>query len=408
MIAVMREMQPDLVELRRELHQVAEVGLDLPRTQERVLTALQGLPLEITTGGTSTAITAVLRGTAGPGPAVLLRADMDALPVVERTGLPFAAAGEVMHACGHDLHTAMLVGAAHALVGERARMTGDVVFMFQPGEEGCDGARHMIREGVLDAAGRRAEAAYALHVISNFPAGRFTTRPGPVLASASRLAVTVRGRGGHGSAPHHAQDPLPAACEMVTALHAFVSRTFDVFDPVVLTVGRFQAGTAFNVIPDEVFFEATLRAFSPETEVKLLAGVTRVVQGVASAWGLELVVEAEPMYPPTVNDAGRAALVAELVRERFGEERYAELPTPIASSEDFSRVLEAVPGAMVLLGAAPQGQAPWEFNHSPRAVFDEAVLADGAALYAELALQHVAADASTASASPPVPAISGS
>jgi amidohydrolase len=390
-IAAARAMHADLVALRRELHQLAEVGLDLPRTQEHVLEALDDLPLELALGGTSTSITAVLRGKGGPGPTVLLRADMDALPIVEKTGLSFAAAGEVMHACGHDLHTTMLVGAAHALAGERTRIAGDVVFMFQPGEEGCDGAQHMLDEGVLDAAGRRADAAYALHVISNLPTGRFTTRPGPVMASASRLTVTVRGEGGHGSAPHLAKDPVPAACEMVSALQAYVTRAFDVFDPVVLTVGQFHAGTAFNVIPDEAFFEATLRAFSPEAEDRLIAGVTRLVEGVASAWGLEVVVSAERMYPPTVNDPRRATDVADLVRERFGVERYAEMRDPLTSSEDFSRILQSVPGAVVFLGAAPQGLAPGvaEFNHSPRVVFDEAVLSDGAALYAELALHHV-------------------
>jgi amidohydrolase len=388
------DVQDELVRLRRELHGIPEVGLQLPRTQERVLAALEGLPLEVTTGSATTSVTAVLRGTVPGGPVVLLRGDMDALPVAERTGLPYAAEGGTMHACGHDLHTAMLVGAAHALSDRRDELAGDVVLMFQPGEEGFDGAGRMIEEGVLDAAGRRADAAYALHVTSAMlPAGVFATRPGPLMAAAGILTVTVRGAGGHGSSPHRALDPVPAACEMVTALQTFVTRTFDVFDPAVVTVGTFHAGTAHNVIPDTATFEATLRSFSPSAQERLLTGAVRTVQGVAAAHGLEVDVEAHELFPLTTTDARRVADVADVVRERFGEERFHELANPLTGSEDFSRVLDAVPGAMVFLGATAPGRDPATapYNHSPLATFDDAVLADGAALYAELALHHLRA-----------------
>ncbi len=387
------DLQDDLVRLRRELHRVPEVGLDVPRTQERVLAALDGLPLEISTGSATTSVTAVLRGgAAADGPVVLLRGDMDALPVVERTGLDYAATGDAMHACGHDLHTAMLVGAAHALSGRKESLAGDVVFMFQPGEEGYDGAGRMIDEGVLDAAGRRADAAYALHVISStLPSGLFATRPGPLMAAAGMLTVTVRGAGGHGSSPHRAKDPIPAACEMVSALQTFVTRRFDVFDPVVVTVGTFHAGTAHNVIPDEARFEATLRSFSVGASARLLEESVRVIQGVAAAHGVDVDVRAEELFPLTSTDPLRAAAAADVVRERFGPERYLELPHPTTGSEDFSRVLDAVPGAMVFLGATPAGCNPADapYNHSPLAAFDDSVLADGAALYTELALQHL-------------------
>ncbi|MCW2665267.1 MAG: amidohydrolase [Frankiales bacterium] len=381
----------DLVRLRRALHADPEVGLDLPRTQDKVLAALDGLPLELVQGGTSTSVTAVLRG-GGPGPVVLLRADMDALPVVERTGLPYASSGPAMHACGHDLHTTMLVGAAHALAAKREQLRGDVVLMFQPGEEGYDGAAHMLAEGVLQAAGRPIDAAYALHVASStLPAGVFATRPGPMMAAAGVLHVTVRGAGGHGATPHRAKDPVPAACEMVGALQTWITRTFDVFDPVVLTVGQFHAGTAHNVIPDEAVFEATLRSFSVAAQERLLTESVRVVRGVAAAHGVQVEVTATELFPLTTNDAGRAAHVGDLVRERFGEQRFVELPHPLTGSEDFSRVLDAVPGAMVFLGATPAGLDPRSapFNHSPLAAFDDSVLADGAALYAELACSHL-------------------
>src|SRR5690348_7187792 len=225
-----RELAPGMIEMRHDLHRHPEIGLDLPRTQQSVLTALEGLPLEIAVGTGCTSVTAVLRGTGangagGPAPAVLLRGDMDALPVQENTGLEFTSRIDgAMHACGHDLHTAMLVGAARLLSAHRDQLAGDVVFMFQPGEEGYDGARHMVEEGVLDATGARVEAALALHVTSSFlPAGVFATRRGPIMSAADVLRVTVRGAGGHGSAPHRAKDPIPAACEMVTALQTLVT-----------------------------------------------------------------------------------------------------------------------------------------------------------------------------------------
>jgi len=384
-------MQDDLVQLRRALHAEPEIGLHLPRTQERVLAALDGLPLEVSLGKATTSVTAVMRGGAGPGPVVLLRGDMDGLPVSERTGLPYAATDGSMHACGHDLHTTMLVGAARALAARKDELAGDVVLMFQPGEEGYDGAGRMIDEGVLDAAGRRADAAYALHVTSARAAGIFATRPGPLLAAAGVLKVTVRGAGGHGSAPHRAKDPVPAACAMVTALQTFVTRTFDVFDPVVITVGTFHAGTAHNVIPDDAVFEATLRSFSGVAQERMLAGAVDVIKGIAAGHGVEVDVTADELFPLTTNDAGRAEALASLVRERFGEERYVEMVNPITGSEDFSRVLDAVPGAMVFLGATPADRDPATapYNHSPLAEFDDSVLSDGAALYAELALQHL-------------------
>src|SRR3954452_15804892 len=301
-----RAMKDDLVQLRHRLHQHPEIGLDLPWTQEQVLAAIDGLPLEVTTGSDVSSVTAVLRGGAGSAGnrAVLLRGDMDALPVRERTDLDYAATGETMHACGHDLHTAMLVGAAHLLTARRDQLQGDVVLMFQPGEEGYDGAAHMVRDGVLDAAGPTVEAALALHGTSSFlPQGMFATRGGPVMSAADVLRVTVRGAGGHGSAPHRAKDPIPAACEMVTALQTMATRRFDVFVPVVVTIGAFHAGTVHNVIPDDATFEATLRSFSPEAHARLLEETVRICRGIAAAHGLEVDAQAIELYPVTVNSA---------------------------------------------------------------------------------------------------------
>jgi hippurate hydrolase len=392
----------EIARLRQAIHREPEIGLDLPKTQRKVLDALDGLPLEISTGRGLSSVTAVLRGGAGPGgrppgqhrPVVLLRGDMDALPVTEETGLPYASViPGAMHACGHDLHTAMLAGAARLLSSRKADLPGTVIFMFQPGEEGYAGARHMISEGVLDAAGERPVAAYGLHVTSHrLPCGVFSTRPGPMLAAADQITVTVHGRGGHASLPHRATDPIPAACEMVTALQTLVTRNFDVFDPVVITVGSFHAGTADNVIPDEARFLATARSFSRESRGALAELVPRLVGDIARAHGLTAEAEFAAEYPVTVNDVGEAAFAAQTIAAVFGPERCETAQFPITGAEDFSFVLEQVPGAFVMLGACPPGRDPETAptNHSAVAVFDDAALADGAALYAELALRRLA------------------
>ncbi|MBO0814354.1 MAG: amidohydrolase, partial [Actinobacteria bacterium] len=339
---------------------------------------------------------AVLRGEAAKGdggPVVLLRADMDALPVTERTGLEFASRIDgTMHACGHDLHSAMLVGAARLLSARRADLPGSVVFMFQPGEEGHGGARFMIEEGVLDAAGKRAGAAYALHVTSaDLPAGVFSTREGPMMAAADALDITVHGRGGHGSQPHHAADPIPAACEIVTALQVLVTRTFDIFDPVVITVGSFHAGTTNNVIPDEARMEVTIRSFSAESRALVREAAVRLVHDTASAHGLTATAEFEDSYPVTVNDQQEARFVAQVVADMLGEDRYYPQVNPMAGAEDFSFVLDQVPGAFVMLGACPPPVDPATApdNHSAFAVFDDMVLPDGAALFTELAVRRL-------------------
>jgi amidohydrolase len=386
----------DLTELRHALHREPETGLQLPGTQARVLDALDGLPLEISTGNSLTSVTGVLRGSR-PGPAVLLRADMDALEIEEKTGVPYRSQkSDAMHACGHDLHAAMLVGAAHVLASARDELPGSVVFMFQPGEEAWDGASHMIREGVLDAAGTRPVAAYALHVMSRgWPHGTFTTRPGPMLAASDALTVNVRGTGGHGSAPHLARDPVLAACEMALALQTFLSRSVDPLEAVVLTVGSFHAGVRNNVIPDTARFDATIRTFSEEVRDLVARGAVRVCEGIAAAHGLEVDAVYTPQYPVTVNDGSEAAFAGETVTDMFGGDVFAPMANPITGAEDFSRVIAEVPGAMLFLSAVPPG-ADYESlpnNHSQYAVFDDGVLGAGAALYAGLALRRLAAEA---------------
>jgi hippurate hydrolase len=388
-------MAGELADLRHRLHRHPEIGLDLPVTQETVLDALDGLGLEISIGERLSSVTAVLRG-ARRGPAVLLRGDMDALPVTESTGLPYASTVDgAMHACGHDLHTAMLVGAARLLAAHRDALAGDVVFMFQPGEEGWDGAGHMLTEGVLDAAGSRVVAAYGMHVMSSrIPTGVFTTRPGTLMAASAGLQVIVRGEGGHGSAPHLARDPVTAAAEMVTALQTLVTRRFDVFDPVVVTVGTFHAGTRRNVIPDVAMFDATVRTFSAQANERIRTEAPLLCERIAQAYGLDAEVTYSDEYPITVNDADHASFAAETVADVFGQERYRHMTWPLTGAEDFSRVLDAVPGCYLMLGAcadADPDHAP--NNHSSRAAFADDVLADGVLLHAQLAVRALRSSA---------------
>ncbi|MEJ1114145.1 M20 family metallopeptidase [Paenarthrobacter sp. CCNWLY172] len=394
-----RELKDDIVRLRHDLHREPEIGLQLPRTQEKVLKALDGLPYEITLGKETTSVTAVLRGGAAHAsagkPVVLLRADMDGLPVQETTGVDCTSRIDgAMHACGHDLHTSMLAGAATLLAERRDQLAGDVILMFQPGEEGFDGASYMIKEGVLDAAGRRADTAYGMHVFSSLePHGQFVTKPGVMLSSSDGLVVTVLGAGGHGSAPYSAKDPVTAAAEMVTALQVMVTRQFNMFDPVVLTVGVLHAGTKRNVIPETARIEATIRTFSAESRRKMMEAVPRLLHGIAAAHGLEADVHYQEEYPLTINDEDETTTAEKVIAGMFGESRHTRMATPLSGSEDFSRVLAEVPGTFVGLSAVAPGadHTTSPFNHSPYAMFDDGVLTDGAALYAELAVSRIAA-----------------
>lgn len=395
-----RALQGELVQLRHQLHRHPEVGLHLPRTQETVLRSLEGLGLEVSTGTELTSVTAVLRGDR-PGPAVLLRGDMDALPVQEESGEEFSSEVDgAMHACGHDLHTAMLVGAARLLSAHRDRLAGDVVFMFQPGEEGWDGAGYMLREGVLDAAGQRVSSAYGMHVMTALnPRGQFTTRPGTLMSASDELRVTIRGAGGHGSAPHLARDPISVAAQLVGDLQTLVTRQFDVFDPVILTVGVFSGGTKRNIIPDEAFFQATVRTFSAEARARMRVESVRLCESVAAGYGLEADARYLDEYPLTVNSAEHAAFAADVVTDVFSERRYAPKTFPQSGSEDFSRVLDEVPGCYLFLGASPDDDyASSPNNHSPRVRFTDEVLSDGVLLHAELAIRALERDAATAAA----------
>jgi hippurate hydrolase len=388
-----RSILPEVVEVRRQLHRHPEIGLDLPATQAIVGESLAGLGLTPRFGRTVSSVTVRIDGTR-PGPTVLLRADMDGLPLREDTGLPFASTVDgTMHACGHDTHVAMLLGAARLLADRRDELAGSVLLMFQPGEEGFHGARFMIEEGLLDEPGAApVTGAFALHISTRYPSGTVNVRPGALLASSDTLRITVRGRGGHASAPHLAVDPIAVAARIVLDLQTMVGRRIDVFDPAVVTIAQVVAGTTTNIIPETAFLGGTIRTVSAATRALIADRIREVAAGAALATGAAVEIEIEPGYPVTVNDPGFTAFVLDTARELLGTERVGVLAAPIMGAEDFSYVLERIPGAMAFLGASPGEGDPESGpqNHSNLVVFDEAALADGVATYAAVALRHLA------------------
>lgn len=382
--ALAAAVHDDVVALRRRLHLHPELGLDLPRTQAAVEESLEGLGLEITRGTGLTSVVADL-DTGRPGPTILLRGDMDALPMPEDTGLDFASEVEGrMHACGHDAHTAMLTGAAGVLSDARDELVGRVRFMFQPGEEGNGGAAVMIDEGVLDGV----DAAFALHVTPNLRSGTLGYRAGAMLAATDEFTITFRGRGGHASTPHWATDPVPVAAEAVLALQAMITRTVDAFNPAVLTVGSLSAGTTSNVIPETAELVGTIRTVDELVRLGVLQRVTRVCEGIAAAHGCDVEIELSSGYPVTVNDDRFVELLAAVAADTIGERSVHELPAPVMGAEDFSYVLDRVPGAMAFLGVCP----PEEPNplaapacHSNRMMLHEDAMATGVALHVAVA-----------------------
>jgi amidohydrolase len=373
-----------LLELRRAIHAEPELGLDTPHTRSKLEQALAGLPLKIRLSEKCSGFVAILDG-ATAGRTVLLRGDMDALPIHEATGLEFASRlpGR-MHACGHDSHSAMLASAARILCARRDRIAGRILFMFQPGEEGFHGARLMLEEELLGDP--LPDAAFALHIWPTLPHGAVACRAGTMLASTDTLSARIVGKGGHAAMPHDAIDPVPVAAEIVLALQIEVARRTPVTDPIVLSITRISAGTTHNVLPDAVDLLGTLRTLSPEARARGRAAFERICTHVAAAHGCTAEVEIEQGYPPTVNDARAVELVRHIAGGSF-----VELSASNMGGEDFSYVLEKVPGAMAFLGVASGGEeaarrAPL---HNPAMMIDETVLPKGVALHCAFATRFL-------------------
>jgi hippurate hydrolase len=387
-LAEAETLLPDMVALRRAIHAEPELGLMNPKTAARIRESLADLPLEWREGPSTTGLVATLRGGAN-GRTVLLRGDSDALPMQEDTGLPFASTvAGAMHACGHDSHVAMLVGAARLLAARRQSLPGTVQFMFQPGEEGHHGARFMLEDGLLDPL---PHAAFALHVMPNAPHGLVSGRAGALMASADKILITVTGRGGHASMPHDALDPVPIAAEIVLAIQSWVTRNVPIADPAVVTIGEMKAGSTDNVIPETATLFGTIRTLSAQRREAVQAGLARLATGIARAHGADASVAITPGFPVTVCDSAAVAFGERTVKDLLGDPAWVTLSSPVMGAEDFSYVLEKVPGAMFFLGASHQG-ADWRSCcalHSNRMVLDEAVMARGAAVHAALATRFL-------------------
>lgn len=379
-------LDAETIQLRREIHRDPEIGLQLPNTQKRVLEAITGLGLDISLGQATTSVVADL-DTGRPGPTVLLRGDMDALPLQEDHVSDFQSLNDgAMHACGHDSHVAMLASAARLLSENANELNGRVRFMFQPGEEGYHGARYMIEEGVLEGVDR----AFAIHVFTNMPDGMIATRGGSLMASADEFQITIHGAGGHASAPHQCVDPIPAAAATVTGVHTMVGRTLDPTRSGLVTVGRLAAGTTNNVIPPSAFMEGTIRALDESTRTSLHEGVVRVAEGTASAHGCTCTSEIIPGYPVTINHEDQATLSLDVAAELLGDDLSVLMPRPVLGAEDFSYVLQQVPGAMAFLGVCPSDLTPATAapNHSNLMRISESNLSNGVAMYAAMAMNR--------------------
>ena len=382
-----------ITSLRRAIHAEPELGLETPKTLAKVKAALADLPLEWHEGPSCTGAVAVLKGTR-PGSSVLLRGDMDALPMSEHTGLDFASTipGR-MHACGHDAHTAMLAGAARVLADMQDELSGEVRFMFQPGEEGFHGARFMLEDGLLGGTADYPlpDAAFAIHIWPNAPHGQIEGRAGAMLASADMIEITVIGNGGHASLPHDTVDPVPVGAEIVIALQTMITRRFAATEATVLTIGKIEAGTTNNVIPDSCYLLGTIRTLSPERRAAVKDAARHVAENIARAHNCEAEVKFTPGFPPTINDARAITLGEQVARELGGDHPWETRPNPTMGAEDWSYVLEKVPGAMFFLGVAAEG-VDWQGCcglHSSHMVLDENVMPKGSAFLAGCAVKFL-------------------
>ncbi len=379
-------MKDEIAEWRRDIHANPELGFEEHRTAKVVADKLAGFGCdEVATGIGQTGVVAVIKGrTQASGKVVGLRCDMDALPIIEATGLPYASTKQgVMHACGHDGHTAMLLGAARYLA-ETRNFDGTAVLIFQPAEEGKGGGREMVNEGMLDRFG--VQEVYGMHNRPGDPVGKFSIRSGPMMAGADRISITVKGKGAHAARPHDGLDPIVAASHIVIALQSIVSRSVDPLESAVVTIGRIQGGNAGNVIPDEVRMLGTARTFSTDVQDIVEQRVIEVVENTARALGADAEVRYLRDYPVTINSEQETAFAAEVARQVTGEMGVDTDVAPTMGAEDFSYMLNERPGALIWIGNGDSAGL-----HHPAYNFNDEVIPAGVSYWAQLVETRMAA-----------------
>jgi len=384
------ELLPKLVEWRRDFHRHPELGFQEVRTAGIVAAHLQELGLEVSTGVGKTGVIAMVEPDDLPDDCetVLLRFDMDALPIHEETGLPYASQNAgVMHACGHDGHTAIGMGVAQLLTRHRNELPGRVKLVFQPAEEGLGGAMAMISDGALEEP--QPAAAYGLHLWSRLPYNQVVVQPGPLWAAADMFTLTVHGKGGHGATPHDTVDATLVASQLVVALQTIVSRNANPSDTVVVTVASFQSGNAGNVISERAVLEGTIRSFVPEVRDLLLRRFEEICTGVCQAFGASYEFEMHSCVPATINSEAGARVMEGIAREVVGEQNVAQI-APMMVGEDMAEFLNRAPGCFVLVGAANPEEGFYSPHHSPSFDFEESVMPTGVSLLAQAAFSQLA------------------
>ena len=375
MIDKCRSLQDSLVAVRRALHRIPELGLDLPKTQEFILNKLNeyGIEYELNLGD-SGIIAYINNGK--PGKVIALRADMDALPVTEQTGVEYASTHEgCMHACGHDAHVTMLLGAAKVLNEHKDELNGEVRLLFQTGEETCKGAQMMINNHAIDGV----DAIFGTHIgcilDKDIPCGKFIVCPGPVMASYDRFVIKVKGIGCHGSTPEKGIDPVNIAAHIILGLEGIIAREFSAHVPAVISIGRISGGSAYNAIPSVVELEGTTRALDEEVRQKLASRIEEVARGSAQAFGGDIEFEMDWGAPPVVNDADMAAFAADCARVVLGEDEViTHRDTPNMGGEDFANYLMKIPGAFMFLSSSNPDKGTDIAHHNPKFNIDEDVL----------------------------------
>ena len=381
-VDVPADVADEVVATRRDLHRHPELGFEEHRTGALVADRLRGLGFEVHTGIGRTGVVGVLRG-ARPGKTIMLRADMDGLPIDEENEVPYRSQTAThMHACGHDGHVAMLLGAARIVMSRRDEVAGTVCFLFQPAEEGKGGAKAMVENGVLERFG--IERAYGLHLASAHPCGQVGFREGPFYASSDSIEITVEGKGGHGASPHLSVDPVYAASQFVVAVQQIVARNIDPIEPAVVTIGAFHGGTTHNVIPSRVKLLGTVRAFDAGVRAKMAERIERVLRGICESSGATYRFEYLWRYPVTSNDPEQTRYARALAQRVAGDERVADVPK-LMGAEDFSFFAERVPACFFTIGSNGGPNSAWPHHHA-RFDIDEAALQTGVRMMTALAL----------------------